>query len=179
MLMTFGEIGEIRKLCLYQVTADMIIGVITRITVKEISSSTAGLDFRRVIEDLMIGDTNLEMRVKRTILVEGTVELEVRVITAQGAKCQNVGIVQLNVRIREFKKPWLFHLLADLEYPCILGVDFISGSKIILDFDQKSLVIPDSQIDTVIKTIEEGNVEIDISREGVGGKTETGVAGFV
>ncbi|GFY28189.1 uncharacterized protein TNCV_4395231 [Trichonephila clavipes] len=78
------------------------------------------------------------------------------VITAQGAKCQNIGIVELNVRIREFEKPWLFDVLPDLEYPCILGVDFISGSKIILNFDQKSLAIPDSQIDTVVKTIEEG-----------------------
>ncbi|GFX54065.1 uncharacterized protein TNCV_2337011 [Trichonephila clavipes] len=87
-----------------------------------------------------------------------------QVITAQGAKCQNIGIVELNVQIREFEKPWLFHVLADLEYPCILGVDFISGSKIILDFDRKSLAIPDSQVDTAVKTIEEGNVEIDLSK---------------
>ncbi|GFX90996.1 uncharacterized protein TNCV_2282881 [Trichonephila clavipes] len=65
---------------------------------------------------------------------------------------------------KEFEKPWLFHVLADLEYPCILGVDFIIGSKIILDFDRKSLGIPDSQIDTVVKTIEEGKVEIDLSK---------------
>ncbi|GFX98304.1 hypothetical protein TNCV_4909471 [Trichonephila clavipes] len=38
-------------------------------------------------------------------------------------------------------------MLADLEHPCILGIDFIGGSKIILDFDRKSLAIPDSQID--------------------------------
>ncbi|GFX74808.1 uncharacterized protein TNCV_636351 [Trichonephila clavipes] len=80
----------------------------------------------------------------------------VQVIRTQGAKCQNIGIVELNVRIREFEKPWLLHVLADLEYPCILAVDFRSGSKIILDFDRKSLVIPDSQIDTVVKRIEEG-----------------------
>ncbi|GFW94213.1 uncharacterized protein TNCV_1979531 [Trichonephila clavipes] len=118
-----------------------------------------------MIEDLTIEDTNLEMGVKMTILVEGTAEIEV--ITAQGAKCQNVGIVELNVRIREFEKPCLFHVLADLEYPCVLGVDFVSGSKIILDFDRKSLAIPDSQIDTEVKTIEEGNVEIDISKTGL------------
>ncbi|GFY20269.1 hypothetical protein TNCV_209011 [Trichonephila clavipes] len=46
-------------------------------------------------------------------------------------------------------------MLADFEYPCILGVNFISGSKIIQDFDRKSLTILDSQIDTVVKTIEE------------------------
>ncbi|GFW39500.1 uncharacterized protein TNCV_3908091 [Trichonephila clavipes] len=79
-----------------------------------------------------------------------------QVITAQGAKCQNIGIVELNIRIREFEKPWLVHVLADLEYPCILGVDIISESKNILDFDRESLAIPDSQIDKVVKTTEEG-----------------------
>ncbi|GFX43798.1 retrovirus-related Pol polyprotein from transposon 297 [Trichonephila clavipes] len=87
-----------------------------------------------------------------------------QVIMAQGAKCQNIGIVELNVRIREFEKPWLFHMLADLECPCILGVDFISVSKIILDFDRKSLAIPDSQIDKEVKTFEEEKVEIDLSK---------------
>ncbi|GFS70218.1 uncharacterized protein TNCV_1067211 [Trichonephila clavipes] len=89
------------------------------------------------------------------------------VITAQGAKCQNVGIVEFNVRIREFEKPWMIHVLTDLKYPCILGVDFISGSKIILDFDRKSFEIPDLQIDTMVKMIEEGNVEIDLSKTGL------------
>ncbi|GFV73801.1 retrovirus-related Pol polyprotein from transposon 297 [Trichonephila clavipes] len=60
--------------------------------------------------------------------------------------------------------------IKDLEYPCILGVDFISGPKIILDFDRKSLVIPDSQIDKVVKTIEEGKVEIDLSKTKLGEK---------
>ncbi|GFX58460.1 uncharacterized protein TNCV_213891 [Trichonephila clavipes] len=40
-----------------------------------------------------------------------------QVITAQGAKCQNIGVVELNIRIREFEKPWSFHVLADLEFP--------------------------------------------------------------
>ncbi|GFW04556.1 uncharacterized protein TNCV_879251 [Trichonephila clavipes] len=87
-----------------------------------------------------------------------------QVIPAQGAKCQNIGIVELNIRIREFKKPWLFYVLADLEYPCILGIDLIRGSKIILDFDRKSLAIPHSQIDKVVKTIEEEKIEIDLSK---------------
>ncbi|GFX74809.1 uncharacterized protein TNCV_636361 [Trichonephila clavipes] len=54
-------------------------GVTTRMAVEEISGSTAGIDFRRMIEDLTIGDTNLEMGVKKTILVEGTTEIGVRV----------------------------------------------------------------------------------------------------
>ncbi|GFW67856.1 uncharacterized protein TNCV_3871871 [Trichonephila clavipes] len=60
-----------------------------------------------------------------------------QVITAQGAKCQNVRIIELQVRIKEFVKHWMFHVLAYLEYPCILGVDVISGSKIVLDFDRE------------------------------------------
>ncbi|GFX91432.1 uncharacterized protein TNCV_3545151 [Trichonephila clavipes] len=47
--------------------------------VKEISGFTAGIDFRRMIENLTIWDTNLEMWIKKTILAEGTAEIEVRV----------------------------------------------------------------------------------------------------
>ncbi|GFY01310.1 hypothetical protein TNCV_5077761 [Trichonephila clavipes] len=35
------------------------------------------------------------------------------------------------------------------------------------DFDQKALAIPDSQIEKVVTTIEEGNVEIDLSKTGL------------
>ncbi|GFX76108.1 uncharacterized protein TNCV_1834831 [Trichonephila clavipes] len=73
----------------------------------------------------------------------------------------------MNVRIREFEKPWMFHVLEDLEYPCILGVDFISGSKIVLDFDRKALAIPDSQIEKIVTTIDEGNVEINLTETGL------------
>ncbi|GFY31802.1 retrovirus-related Pol polyprotein from transposon 297 [Trichonephila clavipes] len=75
-----------------------------------------------------------------------------------------MGVVELNIRIRDFEKPWLFHVLADLEYPCILGIHFIGGSTIILDFDRKSLAIPDSQINKVVKTVEIEKVEIDLSK---------------
>ncbi|GFV32664.1 uncharacterized protein TNCV_441561 [Trichonephila clavipes] len=75
-----------------------------------------------------------------------------------------MGVVELNIRIWDFEKPWLIHVLADLEYPCILGIDFIGGSKIILDLDRKSLVIPDSQINKVIKKVEIEKVEIDLSK---------------
>ncbi|GFX44775.1 hypothetical protein TNCV_1826371 [Trichonephila clavipes] len=54
--------------------------------------------------------------------------------------------------------------MADLEYSCILGIDSIGGSKIILDFDRKSLAIPDSHIDKVVKTVEVEKVEIDLSK---------------
>ncbi|GFT99051.1 uncharacterized protein TNCV_3794261 [Trichonephila clavipes] len=79
MQMTVEKIGGIRKFCVDRVMAKMIIGVITRMVVKEISCSTAGIDFRGMMEDLTIEDTNLEMGVKMTILVEGTTEIEVRV----------------------------------------------------------------------------------------------------
>ncbi|GFS53302.1 hypothetical protein TNCV_3845071 [Trichonephila clavipes] len=48
-------------------------GVTTRIDVKEISGSRAGIDFRRMIEDLTIGE------LKKTIIVQGTTETGVRV----------------------------------------------------------------------------------------------------
>ncbi|GFY21374.1 uncharacterized protein TNCV_3994181 [Trichonephila clavipes] len=61
MLMIVGEIRRIPKFCVDRVTAEMITGVITRMVVKEISGLTAGKDFRRMLEDLMIEGTNLEM----------------------------------------------------------------------------------------------------------------------
>ncbi|GFY11004.1 hypothetical protein TNCV_2201121 [Trichonephila clavipes] len=64
----------------------------------------------------------------------------------------------------------LFHVLADLEYPCIVRIFFIGGSKIISDFDRKYLAIPDSQIDKVVKTVEEETVEIDLSEKKLEGK---------
>ncbi|GFW73180.1 uncharacterized protein TNCV_484061 [Trichonephila clavipes] len=72
-----------------------------------------------------------------------------------------MGVVELNIRIRDFKKPWLFHVLANLEYPCILGIDFIGGSKIILDFDRKSLAIQESQVEGI--KINDGNLRVDLS----------------
>ncbi|GFX43797.1 uncharacterized protein TNCV_4110761 [Trichonephila clavipes] len=60
-----------------------------RIAVKKINGSKAGIGFGRMIEDLTIGDTSLEMEVKRTILVEGTTEIGVRVrilVEAIGSK---------------------------------------------------------------------------------------------
>ncbi|GFX28327.1 uncharacterized protein TNCV_1125811 [Trichonephila clavipes] len=72
MRMIVGELGGIRKFCVDRVTVERIIRVITRMVVKEISGSTAGIDFRGMIADLTIDDINLEMGVKMTILVEGT-----------------------------------------------------------------------------------------------------------
>ncbi|GFY17650.1 uncharacterized protein TNCV_1073851 [Trichonephila clavipes] len=62
-------------------TVEMIIGVMIRTTVKKISGSRAGIGFKTMIADLTIGDTNLEIEVKMTILVEGTKEIGVRVKT--------------------------------------------------------------------------------------------------
>ncbi|GFX51259.1 retrovirus-related Pol polyprotein from transposon 297 [Trichonephila clavipes] len=101
-----------------------------------------------------------------------------QVITEQGTKCRNMGVVELNIRIRHFEKPWLFHVLADLEYPCILGIDFKGGSKIILDFDRKSLTIPDSQINKVVKKVEIEKVEIDLSKTKLEGKPKRELQDF-
>ncbi|GFS54602.1 retrovirus-related Pol polyprotein from transposon 297 [Trichonephila clavipes] len=48
-----------------------------------------------------------------------------------------------------------------MQYQCILGIDFMKESKLTLDFDQKSLIIPDDQIKQLPKT--EKPVEIDLS----------------
>ncbi|GFX78971.1 retrovirus-related Pol polyprotein from transposon gypsy [Trichonephila clavipes] len=63
-----------------------------------------------------------------------------------------------------FRKALVAPCVADLLYPCIVGIDFIGGSKIYLDFDPKSLVIPNSQINKVVKKVEIEKVEIDLSK---------------
>ncbi|GFX25181.1 retrovirus-related Pol polyprotein from transposon 297 [Trichonephila clavipes] len=106
----------------------------------------------------------------KNIFYKQVKKVSTQVITTQGAECRNIGVVELNIRIREFEKPWLFHVLADLEYPCIFRIDFIGGSKIVLDFDRNSLAIPDSQINKVVKTVEVEKVEIDLSKTKLEGK---------
>ncbi|GFX06337.1 uncharacterized protein TNCV_505561 [Trichonephila clavipes] len=90
----------------------------------------------------------------------------------------NVGIIELNMRIKEFVKPWMFHVLADLEYPCIFGVDFISGSKIVLDFDRKAL---DRLKKLLQRSRKEKCGEIDLTKTGKDGITtdETKVRAIV
>ncbi|GFT01049.1 uncharacterized protein TNCV_4054481 [Trichonephila clavipes] len=84
-----------------------------------------------------------------------------RVVTAQGVPCYHLGRVELQIRIREFQKTWEFHILNNMQYQCILGIDFMKESKLTLDFAQKSLVIPDDQIKQLPKA--EKPVEIDLS----------------
>ncbi|GFV55629.1 hypothetical protein TNCV_1821161 [Trichonephila clavipes] len=84
--MIVGEIGGIQKFCVDRVMAEMIIGVITKIAVKEISGLTAGIDFRGMIKVLTIEDTNLKMEVKMTTLAEGTTEIEKLVMVSDGTE---------------------------------------------------------------------------------------------
>ncbi|GFS80876.1 uncharacterized protein TNCV_126341 [Trichonephila clavipes] len=84
-----------------------------------------------------------------------------RVVTAQGAPCSHLGRVELQIRIREFQKPWEFHILDNMQYQCILGIDFMKASRLTLDFDQKSLIIPDNLIKQTPK--EEKLVDIDLT----------------
>ncbi|GFX57914.1 retrovirus-related Pol polyprotein from transposon 17.6 [Trichonephila clavipes] len=86
---------------------------------------------------------------------------EDRVETAQGAPCCHLGRVELRIRIREFQKTWEFHILNNMQYQCVLGIAFMKESKLTLDFDQKSLIIPDNQIKQLQKM--EKPVEIDLS----------------
>ncbi|GFW99365.1 retrovirus-related Pol polyprotein from transposon 17.6 [Trichonephila clavipes] len=48
-----------------------------------------------------------------------------------------------------------------MQYQCILGIDFMKETKLTLDFDQKSLIIPDDQIKQLPKV--EKPVQIDLS----------------
>ncbi|GFY01636.1 retrovirus-related Pol polyprotein from transposon 17.6 [Trichonephila clavipes] len=41
-----------------------------------------------------------------------------------------MGVVELNIRIRNFEKPWLFHVLADLEYPYKPGLTHVLDHEI-------------------------------------------------
>ncbi|GFW22162.1 uncharacterized protein TNCV_1632921 [Trichonephila clavipes] len=80
-----------------------------------------------------------------------------RVLTAQG----RLGRVELQIRIREFQKTWEFHILNNMQYRCILGIDFMKESKLTLDFDKKSLIIPGDQIKQLPKV--EKPFKIDLS----------------
>ncbi|GFY24963.1 retrovirus-related Pol polyprotein from transposon 297 [Trichonephila clavipes] len=84
-----------------------------------------------------------------------------RVVTAQGAPCCHLGRVELQIRIREFQKNSEFHILNNIQYQCILGIDFMKESKLTLDFDQKPLIIPDDQTKQLPKV--EKPVEIGLS----------------
>ncbi|GFT77413.1 retrovirus-related Pol polyprotein from transposon 17.6 [Trichonephila clavipes] len=89
-----------------------------------------------------------------------------RVVTAQGAPCCHLGQLELQIRIREFQKTWEFHILNNMQYQCILGIDFMKVSKLTLDFDQKSLIIPDNQIKQLQKM--DKLFEIDLSHTKLG-----------
>ncbi|GFW18199.1 uncharacterized protein TNCV_4007391 [Trichonephila clavipes] len=89
-----------------------------------------------------------------------------RVVTAQGAPCSHLGRAELQIRIREFQKPWEFHFLDNMQYQCILGIDFMKASRLTLDFDQKSLIIPDNLIKQLTK--EEKPVDIDLTESKLG-----------
>ncbi|GFS95673.1 uncharacterized protein TNCV_886241 [Trichonephila clavipes] len=52
-----------------------------------------------------------------------------RVLTAQRATCYHLGRVELQIRIREFQKNWEFHILPNMQYQCILGIDFMKESN--------------------------------------------------
>ncbi|GFX36194.1 retrovirus-related Pol polyprotein from transposon opus [Trichonephila clavipes] len=84
-----------------------------------------------------------------------------RVVTAQGAPCCHLGRVELQIRIRDFQRTWEFHILNSMQFQCILGIDFMNESILTLDFDKKSLIIPDDQIKQL--PIVEKPVEIDVS----------------
>ncbi|GFX30867.1 uncharacterized protein TNCV_4145751 [Trichonephila clavipes] len=54
-----------------------------------------------------------------------------RVVTAQGPCC-HLGRVELQIRIRDFQKNWEFNILDNMQYQCILGIDFMKDSRLTL-----------------------------------------------
>ncbi|GFU01505.1 uncharacterized protein TNCV_3123701 [Trichonephila clavipes] len=53
-----------------------------------------------------------------------------RVVTAQEAPCCHLGRVELQIRIRDFQKTWEFHILDNMQYQCILGIDIMKDSRL-------------------------------------------------
>ncbi|GFW24300.1 uncharacterized protein TNCV_605491 [Trichonephila clavipes] len=89
-----------------------------------------------------------------------------RVVTAQGATCCHLGRIELQIRIRDFQKTLEFHILNNMQYQYILGIDFMKESNLNLHFDKKSLIIPDDQIKQLPKV--EKPVEIHLSNTKLG-----------
>ncbi|GFV33582.1 retrovirus-related Pol polyprotein from transposon 297 [Trichonephila clavipes] len=83
-----------------------------------------------------------------------------RVVTAQGVLCCQLGWVELQILILDFQKTWEFHILNNMQYQYILGIDFMKNSKLTLNFDKKFLIIPDDQIKQL--PIVEKPIEIDL-----------------
>ncbi|GFX49900.1 retrovirus-related Pol polyprotein from transposon 297 [Trichonephila clavipes] len=98
-----------------------------------------------------------------------------RAVTAQGAPCCQLGRVDLQIRIREFQKTCEFDILNNLQYLCILGIDFMKESKLTLDFDQKSLIILDDQIKQLPKVEKPVEIYLSYTKLGEGQKQKLNV----
>ncbi|GFW25256.1 retrovirus-related Pol polyprotein from transposon 17.6 [Trichonephila clavipes] len=111
MLVIIEEIGEILKWYIDQIMVEMIIGVAIRTTVKEISGSRAGIGFKTMIADLTIGDINLEIEVKMTILMRG--DQRNRGSSENFSRGSRKQMGRLNVlKVNDIKeKPGLTHVL--------------------------------------------------------------------
>ncbi|GFT93464.1 uncharacterized protein TNCV_2387401 [Trichonephila clavipes] len=71
--------------------------------------------FMKALWDTGSDKSFISEKTYRDIFYKQVKKTRAQVIAAQGAKCLNVGIVELNVRTTEFEKTWLIHVLADLE----------------------------------------------------------------
>ncbi|GFY24105.1 retrovirus-related Pol polyprotein from transposon 297 [Trichonephila clavipes] len=55
-----------------------------------------------------------------------------------------------------------------MQYHCILGIDFMKASRLTLDFDQKSLIIPDNQIKQlpkIEKPVDIADTKLDVGQQ--------------
>ncbi|GFV97248.1 retrovirus-related Pol polyprotein from transposon 17.6 [Trichonephila clavipes] len=57
-----------------------------------------------------------------------------------------------------------------MQYQCILDIDFMKESKLTLDFDQKSLIIPDDQIKQLPKVEKPFEIHLSDTKLGEGQK---------
>ncbi|GFU17301.1 uncharacterized protein TNCV_26321 [Trichonephila clavipes] len=124
--LTIGDINLEIEVKMILVEGTKEIGLRVKILVEAVENRWDGLNVLKVndIKDETFTKALWDTRAEKSFISEETYQKYffykqvkksgTRVITAQGAKCRNMGVVELNIRIRDFEKPWLFHVLADL-----------------------------------------------------------------
>ena len=65
----------------------------------------------------------------------------ISVNTAQRQECVNKDQIQLKVEIQAVKTVWTFHVIEGLQFPCIIGVDFLNENEVDLKFSSQAITI--------------------------------------
>ena len=72
----------------------------------------------------------------------------------------NKGQIQLKVEIRAVKTMWTFHVIEDLQFPCIIGVDFLKENEVDLKFSSQAIIINKES-----KTVQPLQTEISFDKD--------------